>query len=901
MRSFRSPLFGLYAILPMLLAGAAVAQNIQTAAGGGPDNMPAVSANLGGPRGVAVDARGNLFIASGSRVYKVDVSGLLTVVAGNGIFGFSGDGGQARSAALRGPQGIALDAADNLYIADVFNNRVRRVDGATGIISTVAGNGLGGFNGDDMPATSASLNGPTDVGVDAAGNLFIADRFNHRIRRVDAQTGSMTTAAGSSVGGSAGDGGLATNANLRGPEGLVVTADGGLFITDNGNLRVRHVDPTTGIIMTVAGNGTCCFSADGILATDASFSSLPDVAVDAAGNLFLAERSSHRIRRVDASTGILSTIAGTGTAGFAGDGELATNARLELPSGVAVDIFGNVFIADTNNRRIRRVDFSTGVITTVAGGGVAETSGDGFPATDVSLGCPTDVALSRTGQWFIADACGGRIRRVNVTTGLISTVAGDGFRGFSGDGGLAIDARLNVPQGMDVDATGNLFIADTDNQRIRRVDSVTGIISTIAGTGLRGFFGDGGPATNARLRSPWDVTVDNVGNLYIADRFNHRIRRVDTATGIITTVAGNGGTFFNGDNIQATMAAFEPISVFVDGADNLLIADLVNGRIRRVDAISGIITTVAGNGGFGFNGDHILAVDASLSFPAGIVADEAGDMFIADNGNNRIRRVDAASGIITTVAGDGSFGFHGDGGLAIEAGLANPRGIDVNSTGSHFFIADGSNRRVRRVGRESGSQPPTALCTDLVLFASDECLADASVDGGSFDPDGGPITITQLPPGPYSLGLTVVTLVVTDDQGAENSCMTTILVRDTTPPDLQVAVTPVALWPPDHRMVDIDVLVTATDNCGSPAVELIAVESNEDADNDIQGAAIGTPDNQFKLRAERMGAGDGRLYSATYRAVDSSGNSATATAFISVPHDQGGMVQSTSRVLTGLK
>ena len=332
------------------------------------------------------------------------------------------------------------------------------------------------------------------------------------------------------------------------------------------------------------------------------------MAVDGAGNLFIADTDNHRIRKVDAA-GVISTVAGTGSFGSRGDGGPAVDARLLSPQGVAVDGAGNLFIADTNNNRIRKVD----------------------------------------------------------SAGVISTVAGTGWTGSRGDGGPAVEARLAFPRDVAVDGAGNLFIADTNNNRIRKVDAA-GIISTVAGTGDRGFSGDGGPAVEARLAFPRDVAVDGAGNLFIADTNNHRVRKVDSA-GVISTVAGTDSA-----------GLFSPQGVAVDGAGNLFIADTVNHWIRKVDS-AGVISTVAGTGsfgsGFGFGGDGGPAIQAALNRPRGVAVDGAGNLFIADTDNHRIRKVNAA-GVISTVAGTEE---RGDGGPAVDARLRNPSGVAADGDG----------------------------------------------------------------------------------------------------------------------------------------------------------------------------------------------------------------------------
>ena len=703
------------AIMVVLAVGVLAVTAVLAAVG---DGGAAIRASLAAPRGVAVDASGNLFIADrdNHRVRRVDAATkVITTVAGDGASGFSGDGGPATRARLRRPGGVAVDASGNLFIADTVNHRVRRVDASTGLITTVVGTGDRGSTGDGGPAGSASLNLPQGVAVDGSGNLLIVDTFNHRVRRVDASTGVITTVAGDGTGGFSGDGGPSTSASLNFPRGVTVDGSGNLFIADFSNQRIRRVDASTGVISTVAGDGASGFSGDGGPATRASLNSPRGVAVDASGNLFIADTLNHRVRRVDASTGTITTVAGTGKAGLSGDGGLPTNAGLNLPFAVAVDGPGNLFIADTSNNRIRRVDASTGVITTVAGGFI----GDGGLATSASLNGPLGVAVDAPGNLFIADFSNQRIRRVDGATGIITTVAGDGASGFSRDGGPAISASLSDARGVAVDASGNLFIADTGNNRVRRVDASTGIITTVAGDGTAGFSGDGGPATSASLRFPAGTAVDPSGNLFIADGLNNRIRRVDAATGTITTVAGNGAFGFSGDGGPATDASLRfPRGVAVDASGNLLIADASNHRIRRVDASTGVITTVAGDGGSGFSGDGGPATSASLNLPAGVAVDALGNLFIADTSNHRVRRVDASTGVITTVAGDGLRGFSGDGGPATSASLRDPFGVAVDGSGN-LVIADFFNHRVRRVDGPTGVITTVAGDPSGILFIAD--------------------------------------------------------------------------------------------------------------------------------------------------------------------------------------
>jgi sugar lactone lactonase YvrE len=332
---------------------------------------------------------------------------------------------------------------------------------------------------------------------------------------------------------------------------------------------------------------------------------------------------------------LITTVAGTGAQGFSGDGGLAIRARLAYPDSVAVDAAGNVYFADVLNSRVRRID-SRGVITTVAGSDTAGFSGDGGPATDAQLASPVGVAVDAAGNLYFADLGNDRVRRVD-THGTITTVAGSGtgLATFAGDGGSADHARLNAPDDVVVDASGNLYISDYANYRVRRVDT-RGVITTVAGTGVPGFSGDGGPATRAELDAPDGLAVDAAGNLYIAEGGDERVRRVDTH-GVITTVAGTGTQGFSGDGGPATRAQlWSPKYLATDPAGNLYIAELGNERVRRVDT-HGVITTVAGAGTTGFSGDGGPAVFARFDHLSGVTSDWAGNLYVADSFNRRIR------------------------------------------------------------------------------------------------------------------------------------------------------------------------------------------------------------------------------------------------------------------------
>jgi hypothetical protein len=774
-------------------AAAVPAGTITTIAGGvgGPAKAPTVAVSPCGAR----FAGGSLYIGDIAAIRQISpASDQLTTPVGTGSTTPLGDGGPATSAGLDGSCTAVLDPAGNLVVADIFDNLIRAVAAATGTfygrhmtagdIYTVAGNGSLGFSGDGGPATGAELRNPQSVAVDRAGSLVITDTRNNRIRVVAARTGTfygraMTagdiyTVAGGGI--HLGDGGPATSGQLNTPQNVTTDGAGNLVIADAFDERIRVVAKKTGTfygramtagdIYTVAGNGTQGFSGDGAAATEAELGDPNDVVTDGAGNLVIADTSNSRVRVVAASTGTfygqpmtagdIYTAAGTGIAGFSGNGGPATSAEIDEPQGVTVDGSGNLVIADSMNNRVRVVAVSTGTfytkamtagdIYTIAGNGTIRSSGDGGPATAAELLAPEGVAVDGAGNVVIADTSNSRIRVAAASTGTIYgqpmtagdiyTVAGSGKRGFSGDGGPATKAALRSPYGIATDSAGDLLIADTFNSRARMVAGHTGTafgqamtagdIYTIAGNGMVGFAGDGGPATGAKLGKPEGSGMDGAGNLVIADTNNNRVRVVAGSAGTfygqamtagdIYTVAGDGGRGFPGDGGPATSAEMTlPQDVTVDRAGNLVIADTGNAAIRVVaertgrfygrGMTAGDIYTVAGTGSTGFSGDGGPAASAELADPSGVTADGSGNLVIADLLNFRVRVVAESTGTfygiamtaghIYTVAGDGTFGFSGDGGPARSAALSYPDAVAVN--GASLVFADQDTSRIRQV------------------------------------------------------------------------------------------------------------------------------------------------------------------------------------------------------------
>lgn len=787
-----------FALAVTMLPGRVRAQDIiSTFAGGGPNNLVATQANLNQPTSVAVDGNGNIYIASPEqhRIFKVDTSGTLTVMAGNGTPGSGNECTQGNSptgcdlpihTALHSPQAVAVDLSGNIFIADSQNNVIRVVNTqpsaitlATvqiqpGAIATVAGNGGSGFSGDGGLATQAKLARPFGVAVDGTGNIYIADIDNNRVREVDNATGNIKTVAGNGVPGFSGDGGLAVAASLNQP--MSVALDNlnppNLFIGDGGNHRVRKVD-SNHVITTFAGNGIPGSGGDGGPATSASLGGRLGLALKSANDLFIADADSGKIREV--SGGNINTVAGNGCFGYSletsdckmnasgGDGNPATSASLDGPLGVAVDGNGNFYIADTGNLRMRAVNTQGSAITlagvtiqptdieTLAGTGLT-VSGDGFPGVDASLNSPQGMTTDGMGNVFIADTDDNLIRVIDTQAAPVSI------------GGVVIQPGtlmsvppwtgpngLNGPTSVAVDYSENYFIADASNQRVLKVDT-SGTVTTVAGTtGKPGSSGDGNPASNAQLNFPSSVAIDASGNLYIADTDNHRIRAVNlqaTAVtlfgvliqpGYIDRVAGSGTAPTDPTTACAETGAARsaelnfPAGIWINSG-NLYIADRADHCIRKVDS-TGNISTVAGNGTQGYLGDGEASTSAELNLPSSIAVDGNGDLYIADFGNQAVRRVDFSTQIITTVAGNGVLGFSGDKGPAYLAMLANPSGVAFDATANSLLIADTFNGRIRQVTSPAAPavslSPPNLTFPNQVIATESQSQTVSIVNSGS--------------------------------------------------------------------------------------------------------------------------------------------------------------------------
>ena len=579
--------------------------------------------------------------------------------------GYVGDGGAPTNAALGSPSAPVIDSLGNAYIADVSLNRIRKVS-TTGTISTYAGNGICGYNGEGLPSAKAMLCGPTGMTLDHSGNLVFAEQSTSRVRSIS-KTGKITTIAGNGVAANSGDGGLATAASIGQPFWPTYDSAGNLFISEEVFCVVRKVD-TSGIISTVAGTGTCGFSGDGGKATAAMLNGPRGLAFDSSGNLYIADWANHRVRKVDTS-GNITTFAGTGKAGYSGDGGPATKANIGSPRALVVQ-GSALYISNAGNCRYRSVNLSSNNISTYAGS-TCGYDGDGHSLLTSRFETGGSMMFDASGNPIFADGGNSRVRK--ATSGIVNTVVG----GYLGDGGKATSAALVLPEAAAADKSGNLYIADTYGNRIRKISA--GIITTIAGTSISGYSGDGGPGTTATLYYPQGVAVDSSGDVFISDAGNGVIREVNTA--------GNISTF-------ATNASFIDVyKIAIDSSNNLYVDDdfaCVVWKITPAAVVSiaaGVVNTC------GYNGDGIAATTADLNSPYGVALDKSGNLYIADFSNNRVREVSTA-GMISTVAGTGTCGYTGDGGSATSADLC-PNGVAVDSSGD-LFVAD-SFTRIREI------------------------------------------------------------------------------------------------------------------------------------------------------------------------------------------------------------
>ena len=664
------PFFGSLAILfgrvlVIALAVVAIFSEISTLAGTGGVGFFDGSVLFNNPRSIAIDSSGIMYVAddTNARIRRITPEGVVTTLAG-GIAGFQD--GTGTNARFNQPQGVAVDSAGNVYVGDRMNHRIRRIT-PLGVVTTLAGNGTSAFV--DGTGTSASFIQPHGVAVDSAGNVFVADTGAGRIRRIT-PLGVVTTLAGN--GQAAFADGLAANATFNSPYGVAVDLNGNVYVADTFFFRVRKI--TAGVVTTLAGNSTqAVINGSG---AGASFNSLWNITTDSVGNVYVSDQLC--IRMITPA-GVVTTYAGNGMnvlPNSIGDG-IANNLGIN-PYGIAFDSSKNLFFTEAPLNRIRKLS-PGGVVSTVTGSSVPGSGVSGFAdnlQTNILFNTPRGVAVDSTGTVYVADTFNHRIRR--ITRGSATTFAGsiDGNQD-----GTGLNAAFSNPGGVAVDSTGTVYVADTINHRIRKI-TPGGVVSTLAGSTQA--YNDG-TGTNARFSSPQALVVDSSGNVYVADTSNCVIRRI-TPTGVVTTFAGSGtATFADGTGAAASFNF--PNGITIDSAGNLYIGDFFNHRIRKITP-GGVVSTLAGSTQAYNDG---TGAGARFSFPRGVAVNSAGNVYVVDTGNNRIRMITPA-GVVTTLAGNAD--ATSTNGTGTNATFNGPNGITIDSQGN-LFVADENNHRIR--------------------------------------------------------------------------------------------------------------------------------------------------------------------------------------------------------------
>ena len=642
----------------------------------GSANGTGTAASFFYPSGVAVDGTGNVYVADTNnfKIRKITAAGVVTTFAGNAAAG-SADG-IGTAATFSSPIGVAVDPAGNVYVADLNNNLIRKITVA-GLVSTVKGNTTSGSA--DGKGTTASSYYPSGVAFDAAGNVYVASGIGHKIQKITS-SGAVTTLAGSETIGSAD--GTGTTAGFNYPSGVAVDGSGNVYLADKGNHKIRKIT-SAGIVTTLAGS-TVIGSADGT-GSAATFNGPTGLVVDTAGNVYVADALNNNIRKIT-SSGIVTTIAGNGIAGSFN--AIGIAASFNDPSGITIDAAGNLYVADTGNNKIRKIT-AAGAVTTLAGSGTA--GSDNGTGTTASFNYPFGLTVDSTGNVYVADYWGNLIRKI-TSAGVVSTFAGSGFIGSADDSGTF--ASFSSPSGVAVDGTGTVYVADRTNDKVRKITSA-GVVTTLArNVSINSADGIG---TAALFNSPSGIAVDGEGNLYVADTHNQKIRKISPA-GIVTTLAGsgsycmgpNGGPITLADGTGTSARFNSPFGIAVDGQGNVYVADTWGNQIRKITP-TGDVTTLAGSGVKG-SADGI-GTAATFNYPYGVAVDILGNVYVGDTGNYKIRKI-TSTGVVTSLAGTGSWGF-GDG-TGTAAGFKSPIGLAVDIAGN-VYVADNGNSQIRKI------------------------------------------------------------------------------------------------------------------------------------------------------------------------------------------------------------
>jgi hypothetical protein len=654
---------------------------------GGPGDKDGIgaAARFSSPASVTTDGTGSLFVADeeSHTIRRIDIAtGAVTTLAGSPGNSGSTDG-TGTAARFSSPRSLASDGSGHLVVSDSGNNTIRCIDTTTGAVTTLAGS-PGDSDSTDGTGAAARFNYPAGLAFDGLGNLFVADSRDHTIRKVEFATGAVTTFAGS-AGNSGSTDGIGAAARFNYPVGLAFGGLGNLFVADAGNHTIRRIDIATGTVSTFAGSPGIRDSTDGV-GSAARFNSPADLASDGAGNLFVVDNADNAIRSVVIATGAVATLAALpGTRGSTDGAGIAV--RFDDPTGVASDGTGNLFVADLGNHKIRKVVIATGVVSAFAGSQAETGSLDGTGSA-ARFYHPSGVACDSEGNLFVADFDNDTIRRIVIATGAVTTLAG--FPGIQGStDGVGAAARFFAPLAVTSDGAGNLFVCDRGNQTVRKVDIATGEVATLAGTPFYGGPIDG-MGSAARFVFPGGIAGDGSGNLFVADSGDHTIRKVEIATGTVTTFAGSESSLGSTDGTGTDARFYSPMGMASDGLGNLFIADTDNDTIRKLVIATGVVTTFAGSARSSGSTDG-KGTDARFNSPRAITSDMTGNLFVADTLNHAIRKIVIATQAVTTVVGspDRIGVILGP----LPAGLDCPAGLALGPSGE-LLIADGCENSI---------------------------------------------------------------------------------------------------------------------------------------------------------------------------------------------------------------
>jgi sugar lactone lactonase YvrE len=621
------------------------------------------NARFGLTRSVAMDGTGSVYVADTQNhiIRKISPAGAVSTLAGTA--GRSGSAnGTGAAARFSSPVGIATDNSGNVYVGDGQNYTIRKIS-PTGVVSTLAGT-AGSYGATDGTGANARFSFIKGVATDSTGNVFVVDSDNQVIRKIS-PSGVVTTFAGT-AGSSGLVDGTGAAARFGNPTGIATDKNGNMFVTDD--QTIRKISPA-GVVTTFAGTAGSSGSADGSGAT-ARFYYPESIAADNSGNVFVADTQNSTIRKIDPA-GVVSTLAGT--AGIIGtaDGTGAA-ARFNYPAGIAANSSGSLFVADTRNSIIRKVD-PAGVVSSFAGLAYSDGSSDGTAAA-ARFRMPQKIATDSSGNIFVADFYNNTIRKISCG-GVVSTWAG-----IAGSEGLAdgtgSSARFKYPAGIVIDRDGTMYVADAGNHTIRKI-SPAGVVSTLAGMANINGSADGAGAA-ARFDQPFGITIDSGGNVYVADGQNHTIRKINPA-GVVTTLAGTAGSSGSVDGMGAVARFNFPTDITTDRSGNVYVADSQNHTIRKINP-AGVVTTFAGTAGSSGSADG-MGVAARLNNPQAIITDSSGNMFVADSENSTIRKISPA-GLVTTVVG--TAGSQGVLLYPSPASLFRPVGLAIS--GGKLFI-----------------------------------------------------------------------------------------------------------------------------------------------------------------------------------------------------------------------